>query len=154
MDATCRPSLLESWNALLRVRRRVLDAVEADLKGQGFPALNECLALVHLRDSERRALRPSDLEILLDAPQYTVSRLIDRLEKSGFVARKACPQDGRSHYAVLTDRGVAEITRFWPAYCVAIEQHLGAHLCDNGAQMLAQWLRQVAPDPADPSSRA
>ena len=148
MTATCRQPLLDTWAGLLRVRRRVLDAVEADLKEQGFPPLNECLALILLRDSPSGALRPMEMEKALEAPQYTVSRLIDRLERDGHVERKACPVDGRSHHAVLTAKGRAAIERIWPVYCALIEKHLGAHLCDKGAAMLADLLKRVAPEAA------
>lgn len=149
METGCRKSLLDTWSGLLRVRRRVLDAVESDLKERGFPPLAECLAMIQLRDSQHGAMRPLDLEKSLDAPQYAVSRTIDRLEKAGFVLRKACPVDGRSHYATLTESGRAEIARIWPVYCAAIERHLGAHLCDGGASTLAALLDRVAP-PAGP----
>lgn len=148
METGCRQSLLDTWSGLLRVRRRVLDAVESDLKERGFPPLAECLAMIHLRDSQHGALRPLDLEKSLDAPQYAVSRIIDRLEKAGFVVRKACPVDGRSHYAVLTESGRGEIAMIWPIYCAAIERHLGAHLCDAGASTLASLLDRVAPPTA------
>ena len=138
---------METWTNLLRVRRRVLDAVEADLKEQRLLPLNECLALILLGRTPAGHMRPTDMEKALDVPQYTMSRIIDRLEKLGFVSRQSCPVDGRSHLAVLTGLGRSEIDRIWPVYCASIEKHLGAHLCDAGAQALAGLLARLVPDP-------
>lgn len=148
MTPACREALMESWNGLLRVRRRVLDAVEADLKGQGLPPLNESLALILLRDHPQGMMRPTDMESALELPQYTMSRILDRLEKSGAILRKACPVDGRSNHAALTEAGRRLIEQIWPVYCAAIEKHLGTHLCDVGAQAFSGMLKRITPEPA------
>lgn len=139
----CRDAVLGAWQSLLMVRRRVLDAVTADLKAAGQPPLDVCLALIQLASADRQRLRPVELERRLETPQYTMSRLLDRMEKSGLIAREPCPGDGRGHHAGLTERGRAALEEIMPVYTSSIERNLGGHFCDASAGALAELLDRI-----------
>ena len=71
-----------AWIRLMRVQSRVLDAVEQDLKKAGFPPLAWYDALLELSRAPSGELRPVELERQMLIPQYSTSRLIDRLVDS------------------------------------------------------------------------
>jgi DNA-binding MarR family transcriptional regulator len=50
-------------------------------------------------------MRMCDLATSVILSRSGLTRLIDRLEREGLVARQSCPQDARGSYAVLTERG-------------------------------------------------
>lgn len=124
-------------------RRRVLDAVAADLKSEGLPSLGVCLVLIMLSFEQRKRLRPIELERKLETPQYTMSRTLDRMEKSGLIVREPCADDGRGHHVRMTAAGEEAMKAIWPVYCAAIERHLGGNLCDVSAGALADLLDRI-----------
>lgn len=129
-------------------RRRVLDGVSSDLKAAGQPPLNICLVLIVLSLAPDRQLRPVELEKRLEMAQYTMSRLLDRMEKGGLVRRRSCPFDGRCHYAQLTEEGLAAVEQIWPVYTAAVERHLGSNICAVTAEQLATLLDKIGRSPA------
>src|SRR3982074_206047 len=86
-----------AWIRLMRVQSRVLDAVEQDLKKAGFPPLAWYDALLELSRAPSGAVRPVELEKQMLIPQYSTSRLIDRLVDEGLAARRAGKSDKRGH---------------------------------------------------------
>jgi DNA-binding MarR family transcriptional regulator len=82
-----------AWIRLLRVQSRVLDAVEQDLKRAGFPPLAWYDALLELSRAPSGEMRPVELEKQMLIPQYSTSRLIDRLVDEGLAARRECKID-------------------------------------------------------------
>ena len=72
-----------AWIRLMRVQSRVLDAVEQDLKKAGFPPLAWYDALLELSRAPSGEMRPVELEKQMLIPQYSTSRLIDRLVGRG-----------------------------------------------------------------------
>src|SRR5258707_8677084 len=75
-----------AWIRLMRIQSRVLDAVEQDLKKAGFPPLAWYDALLELSRAPSGEMRPVELERQMLIPQYSTSRLIDRLVDEGLTA--------------------------------------------------------------------
>jgi DNA-binding MarR family transcriptional regulator len=137
------PQATAAWARLIRVQRTVLDAVETELKAAGFPPLAWYDALLELSRSETGRLRPLELEKAMLLPQYSTSRLIDRLVKAGLAAREACPVDGRGQAVAITPAGRALRKTMWPAYGAAIERHVGSKLSNEAAAALHELLGKL-----------
>ncbi len=137
------PEIAAAWTRLLRVRHRLRDAVERDLKRAGFPPLPWYDALHELARAPHGAMRPVDLEPLIAMPQYGLSRLIDRLVEAGLVERAQCPKDRRGLFVVITENGRDLRKRMKAAYARAVEHHLGSRLSDAEAARLANLLERV-----------
>ena len=143
----------EAWIRLARLQSRVLDAVEQDLKKAGFPPLAWYDALLELSRAPAGELRPVELEKQMLIPQYSTSRLIDRLVEEKLAARRDCPRDKRGQFVEITDAGRDLQKRMWLSYSAAIEKHVGSKLSDADAQKLCELLDrlgcacQVMPDP-------
>jgi DNA-binding MarR family transcriptional regulator len=82
-----------------------------------------------------------ELEGRLLLEQHNISRLVDRLEAAGYLARKPCPDDRRGQMLVLTETGGELLLRMWPVYRTAIQQHVGRKLADDDADQLATLLK-------------
>jgi DNA-binding MarR family transcriptional regulator len=138
------PQISDAWVRLVRVQQALLDAVEAELKAAGFPPLAWYDALLALSRAEGGKLRPLALEKAMLLPQYATSRLIDRLEKAGLIAREACPDDGRGQMVAITPAGRALRTKMWEVYGAAIDRHVGAKLSNEEARRLSELLGKLA----------
>jgi DNA-binding MarR family transcriptional regulator len=148
MDANPSEAAMQAWARLVRVSGALLDAVEAELKAAGFPALAWYDALLELDRAPEGRLRPFELERRMLLPQYSTSRLVDRLEKAGLVERQDCPVDGRGLHVAVTDAGRNLRRRMWPAYAAAIERHLGSKIGCTDAQKLAELLGRLSAEGA------
>jgi DNA-binding MarR family transcriptional regulator len=144
MDASPSEAAIQAWARLVRVSGALLDAVEAELKAAGFPALAWYDALLELDRAADGRLRPFELERHMLLPQYSTSRLVDRLEKAGLVERRECPADGRGLHVAITDAGRELRRRMWPAYAAAIERHIGSKIGCADAQRLAELLGRLS----------
>src|ERR1700723_2999587 len=140
-----RPSseVMAAWIRLMRIRSRVLDTVELDLKKAGFPPLAWYDALVELSRAPSGEMRPVELERQMLIPQYSTSRLIDRLVDEGLVARRECKIDKRGQFVEITEAGRELQKKMWSAYSAAIEKHVGSKLSDADAVRLCGLLDRL-----------
>jgi DNA-binding MarR family transcriptional regulator len=138
-----------AWIRLMRVQSRVLDAVEQDLKKSGFPPLAWYDALRELSRAPGGEMRPVELERQMLIPQYSTSRLIDRLVDEGLAVRRECKIDKRGQFVEITDSGRDLQKRMWQAYAAAIERHIGSKLSDGDAVKLCELLDRLGCSCAD-----
>ena len=133
-------AVVSAWTRLMRARERLLGLIEADLKTAGMPPLAWYDVLWELARSQSGRLRPYELEERTLLAQYNLSRLIDRLEKEGLVAREVFAEDGRGRWVVITDAGRQLRERMWTVYGKAIETHIGGKLAESEARTIAGLL--------------
>ena len=142
---TRKPSdpVVRAWTRLVRAQQHVLGAVERDLKAAGHPPLAWYDVLLELTRAPQGRLRPFEIEKETLLTQYNLSRLLDRLEKQGLVARAPCEADGRGQWVVVTKAGRALQARMWDVYAQAIQRHVGDKLDHKSAQSLGEWLGRL-----------
>lgn len=140
-----RPSTeaTEAWIRLMRIQSRVLDAVEQELKKAGFPPLAWYDALLELSRAPSGELRPVELEKQMLLPQYSTSRLIDRLVDEGLAVRRECKNDKRGLFVEITEAGRELQKKMWSSYSTAIERHMGSKLSDAEATQLTALLDRL-----------
>src|SRR5579872_3199781 len=131
------------WILLLRAQTRVLDAVEQELKKAGFPPLAWYDALLELSRAPAGELRPVELERQMLLPQYSTSRLIERLVDEGLAVRRECKIDKRGQFVEITDAGRELQKKMWAAYSAGIEKHVGSKLSDADAVKLCGLLDRL-----------
>jgi DNA-binding MarR family transcriptional regulator len=144
MDRQPDDTTIAAWIGLSRAQRVATASIEARLKAAGFPPLAWYDALWELERADGEGLRPFELERVLLFEQYNLSRLIDRLEKAGLVARRACPDDKRGQVLAITPEGVKLRRDMWGVYGPAIEAAVGAKLDAGEAKALAGLLAKLA----------
>jgi DNA-binding MarR family transcriptional regulator len=138
------PETLAAWARLVRVEQHLLAAVEADLKAEGFPPLAWYDALLELSRAANGRMRPVELEKAMLLPQYSTSRLTERLARAGLIVREVCPLDRRGQFIAITAEGRALQKRMWEAYAAAIERHVGTRLSNGDAGRLCELLGKLS----------
>ncbi|MGV9415182.1 MarR family winged helix-turn-helix transcriptional regulator [Nocardia sp. NPDC003693] len=108
-------------------------------------------ALLRLTRSPGRRLRMTDLAVQTRLSTSGVTRLVDRLERNGFVHREPDPHDRRSAYAVLTAAGADRVAEVLPAYLAGVEQWFTGLLDPAQLETVTAALRVIR-DTANPDA--
>jgi DNA-binding MarR family transcriptional regulator len=85
--------------------------MSAELVADHGLTINDYEALFHLSRADNSAMRRVDLAEQLLLTPSGVTRLLDGLERAGWVTKGSCSTDARVTYAVLTEEGRAKLER-------------------------------------------
>ena len=96
---------LAAWKGLLIAHSRLVHELDAELEREHGLPLSSYEVLMNLADADGNRLRMGELADRLLLSRSGITRLADRLEKQGLIARERCHDDGRGYFALLTDRG-------------------------------------------------
>lgn len=119
---------IRAWARLTRAQRLALATIEQALKTAGLPPLVWYDVLLEVERVGAAGIRPFELERAMLLAQSNLSRLLDRLERAGYIRRRACPDDGRGQVVLITENGRAVRRKMWPVYAHAIAATIGRHL--------------------------
>ena len=118
--------------------------LSAQLVEQHGLTMSEYEVLVLLSRAPERAMRRIDLSREVRLSPSGVTRMLDRLEATGMVEKRACERDGRVSYAVLTDMGMAKLEESAPDHIAAVERLLGERLTPEELASLSELLGRLA----------
>jgi DNA-binding MarR family transcriptional regulator len=126
---------VDAFVALVRTHATATRALNAQLSADHGLTVSDYEVLLRLSGAPDHRLRRVDLaeQVLLTASGIT--RLLDGLERQGWVERGACDSDRRVVYAVLTDAGVAKIPQ--------IEAYFGRALAPEEQALLVELLGKL-----------
>lgn len=135
---------LDAWTAFLRAHAQVTRRLERELQAEQQLALADYDVLVQLATAEERRLRMSELAERLLLSRSGATRLVDRLERDGLVAREACEDDRRGQWAGLTDAGLERLRRAAPTHLRGVAEHFLDRLPPGRHEELARLLAALA----------
>jgi DNA-binding MarR family transcriptional regulator len=124
----------DAWLGLIQIVANVEADLAKVLQSQHGLGLSEYRALEILVRSPNSELRMQELAAHLRLNQSSVSRMVERLERSGLTVRDLCPDDKRGVYTVLTKDGRARLESARPGYEKALETALKEY---GGEKLLA-----------------
>ena len=134
---------LRAWRAFLEAHARVTELLERELKQERDLPLAWYDVLVQLVEADGHELRMQELADAVLLSKSGLTRLVDRMERAGLVARRPCEMDRRGTYARLTEAGVATLRDAAPAHLRGVTAHFGSHLSSDEARLLATALERV-----------
>jgi DNA-binding MarR family transcriptional regulator len=134
---------IQAWVALLRAHATSIRRFNAELLSEHGLTLNDYEVLLHLSLAEERKLRRVDLaeRVLLTASGIT--RLLDGLERAGYVEKGYCTYDARVTYAILTEPGLEKLREAAQTHIAGVNELLGENLGETQLSLLATLLAQV-----------
>lgn len=99
----------EPFARFLKAHAAVVRELSAELEAEHGLTINDYEVLLRLARRDDRMMRRVDLasEVLLTPSGIT--RLLQGLERAGWVSKASCPTDARVSYAKLTDAGMAKL---------------------------------------------
>jgi MarR family transcriptional regulator, 2-MHQ and catechol-resistance regulon repressor len=128
--------LFESAAAL---QRRLAD----DLQASAGLAMTTYEVLVRLARSPGERLAHSELSRQLSLSSGGITRVIDRIEKDGYVCRERDTSDKRVYHVALTDRGRRVLLDALPHHLDTLEDLLVAPLGTGGVVAFEEVLRPL-----------
>jgi len=132
--------------ALLRAHASATRQLNAQLIADHGLTISDYEVLLRLAHAPDRRMRRVDLaeQVLLTASGIT--RLLDGLERDGFVERGACDSDRRVVYAVLTDDGLSQLREASTSHFAQVEALFGTRFDNGELESLAVLLSRLADD--------
>jgi DNA-binding MarR family transcriptional regulator len=143
---------VESFVSLLRAHSHVTRHLSTQLTADHGLTLSDYEVLLRLSRAPERRMRRVDLaeQVLLTASGVT--RLLDGLERAGYVERGSCDSDRRVVYAVLTDDGLAKLRDAGGTHVAQIEEYFAARYDDGELVVLSGLLARIESGEADDCS--
>jgi DNA-binding MarR family transcriptional regulator len=136
---------LASWRSFLRAHATITKTLEAELEIEQQLSLAAYDVLVQLSEAPERRLRMTELADAVLLSRSGVTRLVDRLEKVGLVARSRVADDGRGVAAKLTDRGLNRLRVAATTHLRGVRQHFADRLDESDLADLERVSRKLAP---------
>jgi DNA-binding MarR family transcriptional regulator len=134
-----------AWGALLTVAMWLPAALDRQLERDAGLSNFEYGVLHRLSVSPGRSLRISDLATEANGTLSRLSKVLDRMDKRGWVVRRPCPSDGRYTLAELTDAGWEMVVDSAPAHV----EHVRRLVFDRLTATQVRQLNSIAAKIAD-----
>ncbi len=132
-----------AWVRFLRAHAALTRTLSSRLESRHGLTLNDYDVLIQLYHSPERRLRRVDLsrQVLLTASGIT--RLLEGLERAGWVRKDRCDSDARVVYAVLTEEGIAKVEDARAEHLGDIEELFGSNFTAAEREALAGLLGRL-----------
>jgi DNA-binding MarR family transcriptional regulator len=136
--------VLETWIALLRGHAELTRAMNARMVAEHGLTLNDFEVLMNLADAPERALRRVDLANRVVLSASGITRLLDGLERAGYVEKRSCDSDARVTYAQLTDAGFSKLQQVRCAHHDDVAEMFASHFSDDEVETLGELLGRLS----------
>jgi DNA-binding MarR family transcriptional regulator len=135
---------LAAWRSFLRAHASVTRVLENELVAEQELSLASYDVLVQLAEAPGRRLRMTELADAVLLSRSGVTRLVDRLEKGGLVARCPVENDGRGVAARLTDAGLDRLRTASRTHLRGVARHFVNRLDEADLHILERISRLLA----------
>jgi len=129
---------------MLRGHAELTRAMNARLLAEHGLTVNDFDVLVQLADAPEHALRRVDLADRVVLTPSGITRLLEGLERSGFVCKRRCDSDARVTYAQLTDSGLRKLKEASATHLADVDDMFGGHFSADELDTLAELLGRLA----------
>ena len=136
---------LAAWRGFLRVHSALAKGLDAQLEAEHDLPLSSYEVLINLQRAPGRRLRMAELADRVLLSRSGMTRLVDRLEREGLIARDSCSSDARGCFAVLSDAGEEMLARARPTHLDGIRRSFLQHLSEPELEQLARVWERVLP---------
>ena len=139
---------LRAWRGLLRTHAMLVKRLDAELEAAHGLALTTYEVLLHLAHADGGKMRMCDIAESVLLSRSGLTRLVDRLERDGYVERKSCADDARGAYAQLTETGRSKLTEARSTHLDGVRQHFLGHFSPEELAVLGESWERVGANPA------
>jgi DNA-binding MarR family transcriptional regulator len=132
-----------AWMNLVQTYRVIQVAVEERLEAEVGLSGSELEALMRIAISPGGRLKMIDIADQLMASKSGVTRLVDRLEAHGLIAREVPADNRRVIYGRITKAGMDALGKGQPIFMAGLEEFFARHLSDSEIRQLRSILRKL-----------
>jgi DNA-binding MarR family transcriptional regulator len=105
--------------------------------------INDYEVLLHLANAPDRMMRRVDLAKSVLLTPSGITRLLEGLERCGYVERASCSSDARVTYALLTDEGYEKLRQASATHVEGIRSHFTGRFSPEELETLAALLARL-----------
>ena len=134
---------MDAWVSLLRGHAALTRALNAELVHAHGLTINDYEVLLHLARAEEHRLRRVDLAERLLLTASGITRLLDGLERAGYVCKAQCASDARVTYAVITEDGFAKLKEASETHMADIREIFEGRYSEDELVTLADLLGRL-----------
>ena len=113
---------LDAWVGFLRSHAAITRQLNIDLLNAHGLTLNDYEVMLHLARAEGQMMRRVDLAASVVLTASGITRLLDGLERSGYVEKAVCASDARVSYAKLTAAGLTKLDEATETHRAGVEE--------------------------------
>jgi DNA-binding MarR family transcriptional regulator len=132
-----------AWVRFLRAHAATTRQLSARLEAQHGLTLSDFDVLVQLYNAPERSLRRVDIARAVLLTASGITRLLDGLERAGWVEKRPCASDARVSYAVLTDAGAEKFEAARRTHLADIEELFASRFTKAERRQLADLLGRL-----------
>jgi DNA-binding MarR family transcriptional regulator len=134
---------IRTWINLHQTARVIQAKIDERLRAKTDLTWPEFELLMRLQASSTRSLQMSEIAAQLVGSPSGTTRIADRLEKDGLIARETPRENRRIVRVQLTDRGRTVLAEADEAFRVILQESFGDHLTDDAVSDLRGSLRNL-----------
>lgn len=140
---------LRAWRGLLRVHASMTKALDTQLDAAHGLPLSSYEVLMFLADADGERMRMCDLASSIILSRSGLTRLVDRLERDGYIKRVSCSSDARGAFAQLTPAGCDKLAAARATHLSGVRSLFLDHLTPAELDALADTWERVIPGVAE-----
>jgi len=134
---------VQAFIRLLQGHAAVTRVLSADLVRDHGLTINDYEALLRLARADGHYLKRVELAESLVLTPSGVTRLLEGLERAGYVEKGSCETDARITYAVLTEAGHEKLEEASRSHTAQIRAFFGERFADDELATLAELLGRL-----------
>jgi DNA-binding MarR family transcriptional regulator len=135
---------IDAWAYFLRGHAGLMRELDAELQAEHGYSLGDFDVLVQLALSDEGRLKMCDLAAAIVLSPSGLSRRVDRLERTGLVARERGSTDARNVEARLTPAGRRLYTRLRATHMAGIQERFARQFSEAELRTLGDLLGRLS----------
>jgi DNA-binding MarR family transcriptional regulator len=143
MSSNLSEAEMDAWQALLHAHHQITRVLDAELRQSHGLTWAEYDVLLRLARATGRKLTMTELANRIMISPSGLTRVVDGLERKGFVKRTRSDDDARVVGAALTDAGRDKVKRAAQTHLRGIREHFTSRLSDAQLRAVASALQVI-----------
>ena len=135
--------------SFIRAHSSVVRALDRELVADHGLTINDYEVLLRLARAPDRMMRRVDLAQQVLLTPSGITRLLDGLQRCGYVEKEACATDARVVYAKLTDAGREKLKSATTEHVASIRAMFGERFSEEELRTLCDFLERLHPEASD-----
>ena len=137
------PEQRAAWSGFIRAHATIVKELDAELQRvHGLP-LSSYDVLVQLSLAPRGRMQMFELAEAVHLSRSGLTRMVDRLEREGLLARRRGERDPRQVFACITQRGLERLAETTPTHLAGVRERFLDRLSRAQLQQLASIWREL-----------
>ena len=133
---------LRAWRGLLHAYAQLSKTLDAQLVAEHGLPLTSYEVLMYLSDADGGRMRMNELADSVLLSRSGLTRLVDRLEREGYLERCSCAHDARGAFAVLTPAGREKVESARVTHLAGVREHFLSKFSSDELEVLGDaWQR-------------